>query len=1062
MLTVGAAPDHDGVINVGVAAHITAASPGGPRFDGTISAEVRADQANGIWLCQTHAKLIDSDSGYYTVEILRNWKRAAEARSFALIVSGQAGSDHGAAASPVADLGSVHRRLVEAAWTDLGSQKRTPRWPAHPINLRLTVNEGGKTHNFDAVGLAAAAETFRELILLAAPGTGKTTTLIQVTEGILSAGRVVAVYFPLNEWGTQPGTLFHSVLQRKAFLDSDLQQLGALADEGRLILVLDGWNELDSGERQRAKAEIHRLRREYPELGVIISTRAISSDLPFSGPVATIDALEEAEQLQIARALRGNNGEALLDHAWRTAGLRDLVPIPLYLTVLITKAHGGRLPTTKEEVLGLFVEEYEAKAAQSKELLGFHGRFLGVLAVAATQAGKAALTEAEAKAVIKVAEDDLLSRGQISSTPQPGSVLSALVDLHALVLFEGGERGFRFQHQQFQEWYASFEVESIMLLTADGDVLARARLREACLNMRPWEEAVLFACERLSRAGQAGINAVVGAVHLMMEIDPMLAAAAISRSSDELWNKIRGEIINFVVRWHVKGQVDRAVHFMMGSGRSDFAEYIWPLITDSDSQIHLAALRAGRGFKPSILGSDAKERIACLPAGMREILLSEIVFRGGREEVEFGAGLAREDKDPKVEGSVIGALLFRRADLLAIELIRIASNDACAIVAQKGYIEEVQDGEASDRLRRALQAEIHRSADPLVKLRAVVNAGARPDFEDAVASLIQDTRFPVRSEGLGHLLWDAHRVYPGAVASGLRARLEKGLDVPFESHSLLGASRYVVEDGPIVNLVLHPSAPAGQAVAAAAIIGPRTVGLLLVRYIAAHNQLLSLRPRGSPGVEQEYVRLGDLIAATPVSSFVQAISTATASTPHEIALLSDLVSRHGRKYEEPIAGEESAYVPLAGIIVKWGEAILSSAEAKRSQYAMMARAIDRAASPELLSTLQRLLTADLARWTKEKEELRAARERGIRLESEAHYCTMNQYRAALVAIGGDAVVQFVTSRLADRDFGFEAACVLKALWDKTQQTKKDKGFANSDFSESPSKKFMSFYKAVAT
>jgi hypothetical protein len=40
--------------------------------------------------------------------------------------------------------------------------------------------------------------------------------------------------------------------------------------------------------------------------------------------------------------------------------------------------------------------------------------------------------------------------------------------------------------------------------------------------MRPWEEAVLFACERLSRADEAGISAVAVAVHLMMNIDPML------------------------------------------------------------------------------------------------------------------------------------------------------------------------------------------------------------------------------------------------------------------------------------------------------------------------------------------------------------------------------------------------------------------------------------------------------------------------------------------------------------------------------------------------------------
>jgi len=46
---------------VGVAAHITAASAGGPRYDAGLSPEQRRSIDNGIWLCQTCAKLVDSD-----------------------------------------------------------------------------------------------------------------------------------------------------------------------------------------------------------------------------------------------------------------------------------------------------------------------------------------------------------------------------------------------------------------------------------------------------------------------------------------------------------------------------------------------------------------------------------------------------------------------------------------------------------------------------------------------------------------------------------------------------------------------------------------------------------------------------------------------------------------------------------------------------------------------------------------------------------------------------------------------------------------------------------------
>jgi hypothetical protein len=65
-------------VNIGVAAHITAASPDGPRYEPTLTAEQRRSAENGIWLCQTDGKLVDSDSVRYTVESLRAWKVAAE------------------------------------------------------------------------------------------------------------------------------------------------------------------------------------------------------------------------------------------------------------------------------------------------------------------------------------------------------------------------------------------------------------------------------------------------------------------------------------------------------------------------------------------------------------------------------------------------------------------------------------------------------------------------------------------------------------------------------------------------------------------------------------------------------------------------------------------------------------------------------------------------------------------------------------------------------------------------------------------------------------------------
>lgn len=65
-------------VSIGVAAHICAASPGGPRYDPDQTAEERSSQENGIWLCQDHAHVIDVDPETHSAAKLSLWKREHE------------------------------------------------------------------------------------------------------------------------------------------------------------------------------------------------------------------------------------------------------------------------------------------------------------------------------------------------------------------------------------------------------------------------------------------------------------------------------------------------------------------------------------------------------------------------------------------------------------------------------------------------------------------------------------------------------------------------------------------------------------------------------------------------------------------------------------------------------------------------------------------------------------------------------------------------------------------------------------------------------------------------
>jgi len=84
-LTSGPQEDPTKAVNLGVAAHVTAASSGGPRYDPNLPPEDRSASSNGIWLCQNCAKLIDNDVARFSVEVMKKWKHDAEAEAKARV-----------------------------------------------------------------------------------------------------------------------------------------------------------------------------------------------------------------------------------------------------------------------------------------------------------------------------------------------------------------------------------------------------------------------------------------------------------------------------------------------------------------------------------------------------------------------------------------------------------------------------------------------------------------------------------------------------------------------------------------------------------------------------------------------------------------------------------------------------------------------------------------------------------------------------------------------------------------------------------------------------------------
>lgn len=110
-MTVAVSPDRkSGLTMIGVAAHITAASDKGPRFDETMSSDESKSERNGIWVCQTHGKLIDDNTSRCTTKELHRFKLQHEKWVFDRVESGKELNNKGIYKVKFENIGSLKKK----------------------------------------------------------------------------------------------------------------------------------------------------------------------------------------------------------------------------------------------------------------------------------------------------------------------------------------------------------------------------------------------------------------------------------------------------------------------------------------------------------------------------------------------------------------------------------------------------------------------------------------------------------------------------------------------------------------------------------------------------------------------------------------------------------------------------------------------------------------------------------------------------------------------------------------------------------------------------------------
>ena len=349
----------------------------------------------------------------------------------------------------------------------------------------------------------------------------------------------------------------------------------------------------------------------------------------------------------------------------------------------------------------------------------------------------------------------------------------------------------------------------------------------------------------------------------------MLAAEMIYRASPAVWEIVKADIIGFVERWHRPGTVDRAVRFMIMTGRPEFKSRVWPLASSANSQVQLPTLRSAPRFRPSVLGPDFRSKVAALPEETRKHLLGSIASESGVDGMDLATELAKTDPSPKVQADVVGWLLFRRADRHVSSLLAAAHDETWALIAQRGYADEIRDTAAAARLRSERDKALAHATEPVARLRQLLEQSPdQPGRDTGITAVIADARFPDRDQQGSSSFYHAQQRAPSAVLEGLRQRVEAGLELPFHAYELL-AQLEVTDEGRIARTILDVSHDNREVNEIAVMAGPKTVAALVDKYLACVQALKAARNTGANadrGLSDEYHRLQARIGATRAPS----------------------------------------------------------------------------------------------------------------------------------------------------------------------------------------------------
>jgi len=551
--------------------------------------------------------------------------------------------------------------------------------PNQHISLTLRLESDNHTQQGRFLNLQEVCETARQargLILKGVPGAGKTITLLQLAIAFINDSQApIPIVISLPEWASKNQDFLNFLAEAPLSQAAGLSKTDwvQLNHAGRVIFLLNGWNEISTEVIQKASSDLRALVRNSPATAFVIATREGTLAPLLKPAIVQVEPLTPQQRRTIvARANLANPAE-IIDIIEHQPALEQITRTPLFLTgVIELDRQGITIPTSRYGIMEALVGNAETHRDHAMALLhgpsrGCHRRYLTEMASTMGGTGVTSLKESAALGAIGKCSRSLQEQGLIGHVPNAYDLLGVLIAHHVLVKAgHTGAANIRFVHQQFQEWFAAQQLYMRLVETVENPHEdAVFSFQRDILDRVTWEEALKFLAERLNPMYGWEADARYGdaLVRLAIPVDLIFAAELARFVGWETLTTARDKLSAALRVWYARPEESHqkcALAAMLATGSADFTDIVLPLSESDDQQTRLRAYRVWKPFPLTCLGEDWSHRIAHWPEERRAEFIREMMWDADAPHRQLAAHLAQEDSQDIVQEAALEMLAWSR------------------------------------------------------------------------------------------------------------------------------------------------------------------------------------------------------------------------------------------------------------------------------------------------------------------------------------------------------------------------------------------------------------------